>query len=151
MAHIAVEEKGKKVVLDHGEHAERKRDYIALMGAEQYEKEKRRRKCLIMKDKEFFNIIIQHKIHVVEAGIRVANAFFNEDQKLAMKILRNCFSHDNRKMKIAREFMHLRSTDSERFQDALNSHRKRSPHHLQYWKDTQNMPPDVIAEMMCDW
>ncbi|NIA09943.1 MAG: hypothetical protein GWP10_09485 [Nitrospiraceae bacterium] len=104
-----------------------------------------------MKDKQYFNIIIEHKMNVVRAGIKIANALFNKDQKLAKKILLNCFSHDNRKVKIAIEFIHLRTMHSEKFRKALDSHRKSSKHHIQYWDDVKDMPLDIVAEMVCDW
>lgn len=104
-----------------------------------------------MKDKEYFNIIIQHKLNVAHAGIKIANEFFKEHPVMAKRVMLNCFNHDNRKVSAAIEFMHLRSADSEKFQEALDSHRKNSKHHFQYWDDITEIPLDVIGEMVCDW
>lgn len=69
-------------------------------------------------------------------------------EELALKLIRLGRIHDASKLEFF-EFNHLHS-DSPLFDVALKQHRKKNPHHPEYWESIHHMPDEYLAEMVCD-
>lgn len=78
----------------------------------------------------------------------LAERLINEDRSFALTLIFNSRLHDVSKFGDF-EFNHLWAGD-EKFEEALEKHRRHNKHHPEYWGLIQRMPDLYIAEMVCD-
>lgn len=85
-----------------------------------------------------------------------------ETYEIGFKLLKNSYLHDNSKFS-GIEWKYLRTSELVRtgdckdekdqkkcFQLALEQHVKNNMHHPEYWGGIKFMPPEYLAEMVCD-
>lgn len=82
------------------------------------------------------------------------------NEHLGHRLIKNGFVHDNSKFSgIEWEYLNdgawpyqaKTELENEMFQTALRQHTSTNSHHPEYWRGIQHMPPECLAEMVCDW
>ncbi len=75
-------------------------------------------------------------------------------ERLGLALIANGHVHDVSKFKGA-EWVALnpdvRSRDPGAFEAAHLQHVSTNPHHPEFWGGVDDMPPEYVAEMVCDW
>ena len=73
------------------------------------------------------------------------------DYQLALRLVRNSLNHDRSKLEgLEWEFIHQKD-DQVLLGIAARHHANVNAHHPEYWGGQSFMPPDAVAEMVCDW
>lgn len=107
---------------------------------------------------------INHKKHLFDSASKMALYFLkNNDEDMALKILRRSFTHDLSKFN-ASEYnsFHVFKEYNNSLIDAsilyneqdevfLKEHWKNNKHHPEHWSDFNDMTELDIIEMVCDW
>lgn len=117
------------------------------------------------KDTRHLENVMSH-IENVQKSCRTLAKRLMEDEEtydVGFKLLKNSYLHDNSKFS-GIEWKYLRTPDlikegackdgadqKKCFLLALEQHQKGNMHHPEYWGDIKLMPPEYLAEMVCDW
>ena len=84
-------------------------------------------------------------------GERLIDRGEDGDADMALRLIRNSLSHDISKLQgLEWDFIHQKD-DMMLVGIAARHHVMVNPHHPEYWGGQSSMPPDAIAEMVCDW
>lgn len=119
------------------------------------------------KDSKHLESIMQH-IENVQKNCRILAKRLMEDEgnpdsyDIGFKVLKNSYLHDNSKFS-GIEWKYLRTPDLIKESDcsspedqkkcfmlALEQHTKNNMHHPECWNRIKDMPPEYVAEMVCD-
>jgi hypothetical protein len=70
---------------------------------------------------------------------------------LGRQIIADSYLHDNSKLTSFMEWEYLfQEENKELLQLAVREHQSANPHHLEYWKDTENIPRRYLAQLVAD-
>lgn len=116
------------------------------------------------KDEKHLERVMSH-IENVQKSCRILAKRLMEDEEtyeVGFKLLKNSYEHDLSKFE-GIEWKYLRTTDlikeascrdnedqKKCFILALEQHQKGNMHHPEYWGHIKLMPPEFLAEMVCD-
>jgi len=132
---------------------------------EQIKKEIQEELAEASKDEKHLQVVQDHIENVQKGCKKLAKKLMEDPETydIGFKLLKNSYLHDNSKFS-GIEWKYLRTPDlikdgsckdeadqKAKFLDALDQHQKGNMHHPEYWGDIKLMPPEYIAEMVCDW
>lgn len=114
--------------------------------------------------KKYLEDTISHKKYFFDSAYKISIYFLeNDNEKMALEILRRAFVHDYSKLS-SKEFnsFFVFNNYNNSLKDAsvlyekeeevfLKEHWKNNKHHPEYWEDVSKMQEIDIVEMVCDW
>lgn len=131
---------------------------------EQIKKEIQEELAEASKDEKHLQIVQDHIENVQKGCKKLAKKLMSDTDTydVGFKLLKNSYLHDNSKFS-GIEWKYLRTPDLIKegsckdeadqkrcFLLALEQHVKNNMHHPEYWGDIKLMPPEYLAEMVCD-
>ena len=119
------------------------------------------------KDLKHLDSVISHIENVQKSCVILSKRLMEDEENsenynIGFKLLKNSYLHDNSKFS-GIEWKYLRTADlikeescssngdrKKCFSLALEEHVNKNLHHPEYWDGVKNMPPEYLAEMVCD-
>ena len=132
---------------------------------EQIKKEIQEELAEASKDARHLEAVMSHIDNVQKSCMKLAKRLMEDEETydVGFKLLKNSYLHDNSKFDgIEWEFLRTPNLikdgsckdEAERkkcFLLALDQHQRTNMHHPEYWGGIKLMPPEYLAEMVCDW
>lgn len=120
--------------------------------------------CSKNQKKVYIKDLLSHKKYLFDSVYKIFEYLLeNDEEELALNILRRSFSHDFSKLseKEFNSFAAFKEYNAN-LKDAtlsyskeeevfLKEHWKNNQHHPEYWDDVNDMKEIDIIEMVCDW
>ena len=131
---------------------------------EQIKKEIQEELAEAAKDEKHLERVMSHIENVQKSCRILAKRLMEEEEtyEVGFKLLKNSYEHDLSKFE-GIEWKYLRTADlikegscrdtedqKKCFMLALEQHQKGNMHHPEYWGHIRLMPPEFLAEMVCD-
>src|ERR1700751_921069 len=99
------------------------------------------------------DVIMRHISNVQSACNIIGRKLIEKGEiHLGRQIIADSYFHDNSKLTSNLEWGYLFPSEEnkELLQLAIEEHQSTNPHHLEYWKDTENIPRRYLAQLVAD-